>query len=525
MLVVLLLVSLLSPVLSSDVVENSTSTSGATDEGRFLVRGKPILVYPPTAPTRHQLISGVGVPVVGLPHSVVMGWVLKAQYYLPSLPKDYEPVNVENWNDSRRALPDRFRRGTVERYEVDNVSIRVEPLPVEEESKNAQESYLEEDDDDEDDLEDNLQSLKNMWLKSNVEQNETENHKESTKSGVPPPSGASSSEGYSAANSRWNVYKSIELLSNGYGFGGHVCVLRSICEAAEAQFTHTGGVFAELLHIVFSPSTTNEPVSEHRDNEYYRAEQLGRNGAPCADIFRECSTSLLDMFSGVHDLYSASTVVSDFIPWLIVPETAPTRHQLISGIGIPVGTPESITSGWVMKAQYFLPTKVDDLKPELYWTDEEDEQILGQPADDGVLWPAPKEIDPAQLDGYSAKESRWTLYRALEKLSENYGLPGRPCVLRSVCEAAEAQFTHTGGIFAELLHIAFTPSSTTEPLSEHRDNEYFRAEQLGRTGAPCERIFPECAHSLLDIFTGVHDPNTNEMRLLHDEVKAFLMRK
>uniref|UniRef100_A0A182INK1 Uncharacterized protein n=1 Tax=Anopheles atroparvus TaxID=41427 RepID=A0A182INK1_ANOAO len=286
----------------------------------------------------------------------------------------------------------------------------------------------------------------------------------------------------------------------------------------------------------------------------------------------------------------ASIAVADFIPWLIVPETAPTRHQLISGIGIPVGTPESITSGWVLKAQYFLPTKPDDLKPELwenwndsrralskrdlsgispgdipvtqlprlhgyeryemenvairqeslaaadgseefddgddrYWTDEEDERILRRPVDDGELWPAPKEIDPALLEGYSAKESRWTMYKALEKLSENYGLPGRPCVLRSICEAAEAQFTHTGGIFAELLHIAFTPSSTTEPLSEHRDNEYFRAEQLGRTGAPCQRVFPECVHSLLDIFTGVHDPETNEMRLLHDEVKAFLMRK
>ncbi|XP_058168966.1 uncharacterized protein LOC131284130 [Anopheles ziemanni] len=255
-MLVLLFVSLLSLVLplacqQTVVVENSTSTSGATDEGRFLIRGKPILVYPPTAPTRHQLISGVGVPVVGLPHSVVMGWVLKAQYYLPSLPSDYEPVNVENWNDSRRAMPDRFRRGTVERYEVDNVSIRVEPLPAEE-SQNAQKAREDDDDDDdEDDLAENLQSLKNMWLKSDAEQKENENHKESTKSGVPPPAGASSSDGYSAANSRWNVYKSIELLSNGYGFGGHVCVLRSICEAAEAQFTHTGGVFAELLHIVF----------------------------------------------------------------------------------------------------------------------------------------------------------------------------------------------------------------------------------------------------------------------------------
>uniref|UniRef100_A0A182QL58 Uncharacterized protein n=1 Tax=Anopheles farauti TaxID=69004 RepID=A0A182QL58_9DIPT len=285
---------------------------------------------------------------------------------------------------------------------------------------------------------------------------------------------------------------------------------------------------------------------------------------------------------------------ADFIPWLIVPETAPTRHQLISGIGIPVGTPESITSGWVMKAQYFLPTKVDDLKPQLwenwndsrralgrrdvsalptpvpivnlpvagagryeryevrsvpmreesldsapedgsdeefddgddsYWTDEEDDRILQQ-ADASGLWPAAKEIDPDRsLDGYSAERSRWTTYRAMEKLSESYGLPGRACVLRSVCESAAAPFTHTGGIFAELLHIVFSPSTTTEPVSEHRDNEYFRAEQLGRTGAPCERIFPECVHSLLDIFTGVHDPETDTMHLLHDQVRAYLMRK
>ncbi|ETN58821.1 hypothetical protein AND_009591 [Anopheles darlingi] len=277
------------------------------------------------------------------------------------------------------------------------------------------------------------------------------------------------------------------------------------------------------------------------------------------------------------------TTRSDFIPWLIVPETAPTRHQLISGIGIPVGTPESITSGWVIKAQYFLPTKVDDLKPELwenwndsrralakrdlavpltqlpslaphhehydadnvvvreeklpdehasdgdefddgddgYWIDEEDEQLRK----DSASIPVPNELDPKVLEGYSAEQSRWTSYKAMEKLGENYGLAGRPCVLRSVCEAAAAQFTHTGGIFAELLHIVFTPSSTSEPVSEHRDNEYFRAEQLGRSGAPCERLFPECVHSLLDIFTGVHDPVTNSMRLLHDEVKAYLMRK
>uniref|UniRef100_A0A182JBN6 Uncharacterized protein n=1 Tax=Anopheles atroparvus TaxID=41427 RepID=A0A182JBN6_ANOAO len=319
------LISLVLPLVGpqSLAAEDSAGAAGGVDEGRFLVRGKPILVYPPTAPTRHQLISGIGVPVQGLPHSVVFGWVLKAQYYLPSRPSDYEPVNVENWNESRRAMPERTRRGTVERYEVDNVSIRVEPLPVEE---NPRKVYSEPEDDDEDDddeyLADNLSGPQNMWLQSDTTSRPNEDNnrtaEETPKSNLPhspplPPlsSAPSSSDGYPAASSRWSVYKAMELLSDGYGFGGHVCVLRSICEAAEAPFTHTGGVFAELLHIMFSPSTTNDPVSEHRDNEYYRAEQLGRAGAPCADIFRECSTSLLDMFSGVHDLHSAA---SDFFP-------------------------------------------------------------------------------------------------------------------------------------------------------------------------------------------------------------------
>uniref|UniRef100_A0A182K9F7 Uncharacterized protein n=1 Tax=Anopheles christyi TaxID=43041 RepID=A0A182K9F7_9DIPT len=570
-----------------EIVIATEDREGSRDEGRFLVRGKPVLIYPPTAPTRHQLISGIGVPVQELPHSVVFGWVLKAQYYLPTVTSNYEPINLENWNESRRAFPDRTRR-SIERYEVDNVRIRVEPLPMKDMASNAmveEDAYygeeLQREDDDDLGLEEDHNDTKDQstpgWSEKNA---------------VP--------EDYNLPNGRWMVYKAMEGLSGGYGFGGRACVLRSICEAADVQFTHTGGVFAELLHIMFSPSTTKEPISEHLDNEYFRAEQLGRSGAPCATLFHECSTSLLDMFSGVQTFYGMSlrisamlgvllpAVMADFIPWLIVPETAPTRHQLISGIGIPVGTPESITSGWVMKAQYFLPTKVDDLKPELwenwndsrralgrrdlagqsvpltqlpigpgheryvvesvpvsvepldssneeqdfddgddsYWKEPEDEQILQQSnEEEGMLWPAAQDIEPGQLAGYSAEQSRWTAYKAMEKLSENYGLPGRPCVLRSVCESAAAPFTHTGGIFAELLHIVFTPSSTKEPLSEHRDNEYYRAEQLGRSGAPCERLFAECVHSLLDIFTGVHDQETGTMRLLHEQVQAFLMRK
>lgn len=55
-------------------------------------------------------------------------------------------------------------------------------------------------------------------------------------------------------------------------------------------------------------------------------------------------------------LVSAAEVVNSLSKRsLVLPPTSPTRHQLISGIGIPLGLEdEAITMGIVMKAQYFL---------------------------------------------------------------------------------------------------------------------------------------------------------------------------
>ncbi|XP_318465.6 uncharacterized protein LOC4577283 [Anopheles gambiae] len=285
--------------------ENTTDHDGPLqEEGRLLIRGKPVLVYPATAPTRHQLIGGIGVPVQGIPHSVVFGWVLKAQYYLPSVPGNYEPINLENWNESRRAFPDRTRR-SIERYEVDNVRIRVEPLPLKDVTSNAahgDDDYYDEELQDE--FSDHEQVVPGEG-QMNSDDGEPKDSPGEAETNAHP-------EDYNVPNGRWMVYKAMEGLSTGYGYGGRACVLRSICEAADVQFTHTGGVFAELLHIMFSPSTTKELISEHRDNEYFRAEQLGRAGAPCSKLFHECSTSLLDMFSGVHDLHPAAA--SSFEP-------------------------------------------------------------------------------------------------------------------------------------------------------------------------------------------------------------------
>lgn len=50
------------------------------------------LVVPPTSPTRHQLISGIGVPLELEDEAITMGLVLKAQYYLVRFISKYSAI-------------------------------------------------------------------------------------------------------------------------------------------------------------------------------------------------------------------------------------------------------------------------------------------------------------------------------------------------------------------------------------------------------------------------------------------------
>lgn len=42
-------------------------------------------------------------------------------------------------------------------------------------------------------------------------------------------------------------------------------------------------------------------MSDYSDYEYYRAEKLGKEGAPCEQVFKECNKSILNQFSGIYE--------------------------------------------------------------------------------------------------------------------------------------------------------------------------------------------------------------------------------
>lgn len=55
---------------------------------------------------------------------------------------------------------------------------------------------------------------------------------------------------------------------------------------------------------------------------------------------------------------------------------------------------------------------------------------------------------------------------------------------------------------------------TRDELSDHTDNEYLRAEELGKHGAPCDKIFKECSMSVLEQFSGIYTPMMDIIKLL-----------
>ncbi|CAD7087078.1 unnamed protein product [Hermetia illucens] len=183
--------------------------------------------------------------------------------------------------------------------------------------------------------------------------------------------------------------------------------------------------------------------------------------------------------------------------------------SLIYGFGIPWDVEGGyMTTGYVIRVQYGFPMKLKEWKPPYakYFknrrsTVERNETLKQIPEKvdnaDGVLRKEKRRNDP------NIEKYRWAAYHALEMHAKRLGYEGRACVLRGICEAATVPFSWKSGLLGELLHILLTPSTSVEPLTKHSDNEYLHAEYLGKSGAPCERIFKECRKSLLSEFSGV----------------------
>ncbi|XP_054729119.1 uncharacterized protein LOC129238105 [Anastrepha obliqua] len=205
---------------------------------------------------------------------------------------------------------------------------------------------------------------------------------------------------------------------------------------------------------------------------------------------------------------------------LIYPPTAPTRLQFISGIGIPVEdlTYESVTSGYVLKAEYFLPTKAAEMRPQYLtpqnvnrrslednenynytithaYNGSEQQAILGQQS--------PNFNTNFQGKQKTASAYRWIIYKGMETLMNRAGLSGRECMLRSICEHAVVPFHYDSGILSEIMHIVLTPSRSRDEFVHPSDRDYAHAEHLGRRDGDCAATYAACEYAPIDQISAV----------------------
>jgi DM4/DM12 family len=156
---------------------------------------------------------------------------------------------------------------------------------------------------------------------------------------------------------------------------------------------------------------------------------------------------------------------------------APTRQQFIVGIGLPVDLgddPFALTYGFALKAQYFLPYNVTQMRlPWFYdgkakyrrdvnerYQVQEDELVITRSVD-AETEEAEKNLEEEKEEqwsdkGHRFKDLRWILYRSIEMAVNGLGYDGRACMLRTICESAELPLSVSSGLLAELFHIVFT---------------------------------------------------------------------
>ncbi|CAG9764477.1 unnamed protein product [Ceutorhynchus assimilis] len=100
-----------------------------------------------------------------------------------------------------------------------------------------------------------------------------------------------------------------------------------------------------------------------------------------------------------------------------------------------------------------------------------------------------------------AASARQLLYEIFERKLESHGYPGRPCLLRAICEGAELSTAGTG-VLGDIVHLILTPSST---LNANLTATYQEAEGQATKKGKCKKFRKVCNFSILKLFTWVGD--------------------
>nr|XP_053637760.1 uncharacterized protein LOC128692598 [Cherax quadricarinatus] len=123
-------------------------------------------------------------------------------------------------------------------------------------------------------------------------------------------------------------------------------------------------------------------------------------------------------------------------------------------------------------------------------------------------WHPAEHGDPVQWHSKSmraARQERASLYKHLEDLFRKAGMDGHNCLLRMICEVADAPFDQ--GLTGEMINRLLTASVAGQPDSTVEGTEYevfLEAELHGKLTSRCEERYHQCHTSPFDLIPYVN---------------------
>ncbi|XP_042235870.1 uncharacterized protein LOC121875385 [Homarus americanus] len=117
-------------------------------------------------------------------------------------------------------------------------------------------------------------------------------------------------------------------------------------------------------------------------------------------------------------------------------------------------------------------------------------------------WYQPEEVSQQEWHSRTkraARQERASVYTYLEALFDKAGEDGRSCLLRTICDVAEAPFDQ--GLLGEMLNTLLTASLAGRPVSgeEKEYDSFVEAELHGKLNGKCQERYNKCKTSPFDL--------------------------
>lgn len=126
-------------------------------------------------------------------------------------------------------------------------------------------------------------------------------------------------------------------------------------------------------------------------------------------------------------------------------------------VALPIDLPgRNIYVSYNFEANYVLPSRSTDFTEGFY------EKVLFVDGVEEKVDENSENVENDESENLARKAenfnllSRRNLYQLIEHKMGNYGLNGRACLLRIICEVSLINFYETNGVFGNLFHILFT---------------------------------------------------------------------